>query len=94
MAARNSFIQLAAPCATDGIDDRTDQQRAANVDAHRPTAARTDAGVPVGVGRGRGGGSVVTFVLCRVLRVVSTPNAHKVDRTVYLKYILPAVCAL
>ena len=46
------------------------------------------------VGRGRGGGSVVTFVLCRVLRVVPTPNAHKVDRTVYLKYILPAVCAL
>jgi hypothetical protein len=39
-------------------------------------------------------GSVVTFVLCRLLRVVPTPNAHKVDLTVYLKYIIPAVRAL
>ena len=38
------------------------------------------------------GCSVVTFLLCRVFRVAPTPNAHKVDRTMYLKYIIPAVC--
>mmetsp|Transcript_19817 Transcript_19817/g.43338 ORF Transcript_19817/g.43338 Transcript_19817/m.43338 type:complete len:367 (-) Transcript_19817:863-1963(-) len=38
--------------------------------------------------------SVATFLLCRVLRVVPTPNVDKVDLAFYCKYILPAGCAM
>mmetsp|Transcript_46328 Transcript_46328/g.88413 ORF Transcript_46328/g.88413 Transcript_46328/m.88413 type:complete len:310 (-) Transcript_46328:1332-2261(-) len=34
--------------------------------------------------------SLVTWLLCKVLRVVDLPNADKVDRAFYIKFILPA----